>query len=66
MYPGQHGPLSSLRLEAYRQGLEDRALLALLTPPQRLKLSALLVRSATNWTIDGDLMETTMEARRLH
>jgi len=62
IYPGQHGPLSSLRLEAYRQGLEDRALLALLTPPQRLKLSALLVRSATNWTIDGDLMETTRRA----
>ena len=27
---GAHGPLSSLRLEAYRRGLEDRALLALL------------------------------------
>ena len=35
MYAGAHGPLSSLRLEAYRRGLEDRALLALLSAPQR-------------------------------
>eukprot|EP01045_Picozoa_sp_COSAG04_P008338 COSAG04_NODE_459_length_14010_cov_5.397311_3_plen_196_part_00 len=59
MYPGQHGPLSSLRLEAWRRGLEDRALLALLTPAQRAELSGRLVRSASNWTIDPRLMEQT-------
>eukprot|EP01052_Picozoa_sp_SAG31_P024957 SAG31_NODE_2159_length_6302_cov_9.311140_6_plen_55_part_00 len=40
-------------------GLEDRALLALLTVEQRAELSSRMVRSATNWTIDGQLLERT-------
>ena len=43
VYPGLHGPLSSLRLEAYRMGLEDRALLALLTPAQRMQIADKMV-----------------------
>jgi hypothetical protein len=61
MYPGAHGPLSSLRLEAYRMGLEDRALLALLEADDRMDLSERLVRGATNWTLDGKVLE---QARR--
>ncbi len=61
MYPGTNGPLSSLRLEAYRMGLEDRALLALLEVGDRMELSERLVRGATNWTLDGQLLE---QARR--
>ena len=61
MYPGEAGPLSSVRLEAYRMGLEDRALLALLTSEQRAAVSGRLVQSATNWTLDGGLLE---KARR--
>ena len=59
MYPGAHGPLSSLRLEAYRRGLEDRALLALLGVRQRAELTARLVRGPSNWTIDAGVMEQT-------
>ena len=56
-----HGPLSSLRLEAYRMGLEDRALLALLEADDRMDLSERLVRGATDWTLDGKVLE---QARR--
>ena len=59
MYPGAHGPLSSLRLEAYRRGLEDRALLALLGVKERAELTARLVRGPSNWTIDAATMEQT-------
>eukprot|EP01043_Picozoa_sp_COSAG02_P022119 COSAG02_NODE_1139_length_14295_cov_63.689279_11_plen_789_part_00 len=59
LYPGVHGPLSSIRLEAYRRGLEDRALMMLLTSKQRTELSRRLVRSASNWSIDEVLMEQT-------
>lgn len=57
MYPGLYGPLSSLRLEAYRMGLEDRALLALLGELDRAELSERLVRSAKNWTLDAQILE---------
>ena len=59
LYPGVHGPLSSVRLEAWRRGLEDRALLMLLTPAQRAELSGRLVRNAANWSLDEALMEQT-------
>lgn len=59
MYPGAYGPLSSLRLEAYRRGLEDRAVLALLGAKQRAELAARMVRGPSNWTIDAVLMEKT-------
>lgn len=42
-------------------GLEDRALLALLEADDRMDLSERLVRGATNWTLDGKVLE---QARR--
>ena len=57
MYAGHAGPLSSIRLEAYRMGLEDRALLALLNDNERTSLSGRMVQSATNWTIDAMVLE---------
>lgn len=51
VYPGEHGPLSSLRLEAFRDGIEDYDLLALAaerlaalkpTDPRRKVLQAAL------------------------
>jgi hypothetical protein len=57
MYAGLYGPLSSIRLEAYRMGLEDRALLALLNDNERASLSGRMVQSATNWTIDAMVLE---------
>ena len=42
-------------------GLEDRALLALLEVGDRMELSERLVRGATNWTLDGQVLE---QARR--
>lgn len=61
---GLHGPLSSVRLEAWRRGLEDRALLMLLTPAQRAELSGRLVRNAANWSLD-EALQTRKDAAEL-
>jgi hypothetical protein len=62
MYAGERGPLSSVRLEQLRRGLEDRALLAMLTPAQRAALARRMVRTATNYTFDSTLLEATRRA----
>lgn len=59
LYAGERGPLSSVRLEQYRRGLEDRALLALLSRSDRLALAQRMVRTSTNYTFDADLLEAT-------
>ena len=48
-----------MRLELLRMGLEDKALLGLLPKRQRLRLARKLVRGATNYTIDSELLEAT-------
>ena len=59
LYAGERGPLSSVRLEQLRRGWEDRALLSLLAPNERVELAQKLVRSATNYTFDAALLEAT-------
>ena len=59
LYSGERGPLSSVRLEQLRRGWEDRALLSLLTSSQQTTLAQRLVRTATNYTFDAELLEAT-------
>lgn len=62
LYAGERGPMSSVRLEQLRRGFEDWALLRLLegkNRTQKAALSAKLVRGATNYTFDSNLLEAT-------
>ncbi|MHB0998257.1 MAG: DUF4091 domain-containing protein [Armatimonadota bacterium] len=55
VYPGRRGPLSSIRLEAMRDGLEDFELLKLLAkkdPKKAEKISSSVIRTMTDYTID--------------
>lgn len=55
VYPGRRGPLSSIRLEAMRDGLEDFELLKLLAkknPKKAEKISNSVIRSMTDYNID--------------
>jgi hypothetical protein len=54
-YPGPRGPLSSIRLEALRDGVEDYELLKLLEKKNPKKARAIcdsIVRSLTDYTLD--------------
>ena len=57
LYPGQEGPLSSARLETWRDGSEDYELFARLSPTERLPLIRRLVRSIAGWDDDATLLE---------
>lgn len=55
VYPGKYGPLSSIRLEAMRDGIEDYELLRLLALKDRKaaeRICASVVRSMTDYTLD--------------
>lgn len=55
VYPGKYGPLSSIRLEAMRDGIEDYELLRLLALKDRKaadRICASVVRSMTDYTVD--------------
>ena len=55
VYPGKRGPLSSIRLEALRDGVEDYELLKLLEkrdPKTARKICDSVVRSLTDYTLD--------------
>lgn len=55
VYPGKYGPLSSIRLEALRDGVEDYELLKLLEkrdPKEARKICDSVVRSLTDYTLD--------------
>lgn len=55
VYPGKRGPLSSLRLEALRDGVEDYELLKLLEKKDAKKAREIcdsVVRSLTDYTLD--------------
>lgn len=55
VYPGKYGPLSSIRLEALRDGVEDFELLKLLEKKDLKKARAIcdsVVRSLTDYTSD--------------
>ena len=55
VYPGEDGPLLSMRLEASRRGAEDAALLAMLRKQDENAHNALIVRIFTNnSTYDDD------------
>jgi hypothetical protein len=54
-YPGKYGPLSSIRLEAMRDGIEDYELLRLLAKRDRKaaeEICSSVVRSMTDYTLD--------------
>jgi len=55
VYPGARGPLSSIRLEAMRDGIEDYELLRLLAKSDREaadEICASVARSWTDYTLD--------------
>ena len=58
MYPGPDGPISTIRLEEIRDGLEDWELF-LRAGPSAIPLIEQLVRSSTDWTEDPMLLEQT-------
>lgn len=55
VYPGKRGPMSSIRLEAMRDGIEDYELLRLLekkNPKLAREICDSIVRSLTDYTLD--------------
>lgn len=55
VYPGRRGPLSSIRLEALRDGVEDYELLKLLekeNPRKARRICNSVVRTMTDYTLD--------------
>jgi len=55
VYPGKRGPLSSIRLEALRDGVEDYELLKLLgkkNPKKARRICDSVVRTMTDYTLD--------------
>jgi len=66
LYPCAGGPCSSARLSAIRDGLEDWELFSRLKSHESIPLLKRLVRSATDWTEDPVLLESTRrEAAKL-
>eukprot|EP00928_Gymnodinium_smaydae_P028478 TRINITY_DN21709_c0_g1_i1.p1 TRINITY_DN21709_c0_g1~~TRINITY_DN21709_c0_g1_i1.p1 ORF type:complete len:613 (-),score=49.12 TRINITY_DN21709_c0_g1_i1:124-1962(-) len=59
LYPCEHGPCSTIRLSAIRDGLEDWELFLALGANHSIPLLRRLVRSATDWTEDPALLEAT-------
>ena len=56
VYPGSRGPLSSIRFEAMRDGIEDYELLKLLearNPGLAHEIAASVVRTPTDYTLDA-------------
>lgn len=73
VYPGKRGPLSSIRLEAMRDGIEDYELLKLLeskNPKLAREICDSIVKSLTDYTLDpaafrkarGRIAEALLEA----
>lgn len=56
---GLEGALASQRLELWRMGMEDLALLQLLGPTEAQTLALMMVRSATDYTFNTTLLEET-------
>jgi hypothetical protein len=56
---GGEGPLASQRLELWRLGMEDLALLKLLGPAEARELAQKLVRSGVDYTFNATLLEET-------
>lgn len=57
IYPGRRGPLSSIRFDAMRDGIEDYELLKLLEkndPREARRICDSIVRSFTDYTIDPE------------
>ncbi|MDG2292118.1 MAG: DUF4091 domain-containing protein, partial [Phycisphaerales bacterium] len=52
VYPGPDGPLSGLRFEAHRIGLEDHAMLEQLTPDERASIIETVFRGFDDWEAD--------------
>ena len=60
VYPGSDGPRSSLRWEAFRDGLEDYELFQMLAarrPEEARQLMAAAVRNATDYETDPARLE---------
>lgn len=57
MYAGLEGPLASQRLELWRIGMEDLALLQLLGPTEAQALAQTMVRSGIDYTFNATLLE---------
>lgn len=60
-YAGLVGPLASQRLELWKLGMEDLALLQLLDVNEARELAEVMVRSATDYTFDSSLLEGTRD-----
>ncbi|XP_065183311.1 uncharacterized protein LOC135814162 [Sycon ciliatum] len=66
IYPGQHGPVPSIRMEAFRDGAEDVELLRLISAEKAQPLVSLLIRASNDFTLDPVLLEEVrQEAARL-
>ncbi len=64
VYPGPRGPLSSIRFEAMRDGIEDYELLKLLetrNPNLAHEIATSVVRTATDYTLDPDEFRSIRE-----
>ena len=59
VYAGLEGALASQRLELWRMGVEDLALLKLLGPSEAQKLAQTMVRSGEDYTFNATLLEET-------
>ena len=59
VYPGLEGPLASQRLELWRIGMEDMALLQLLGPSEAQAMARTMVRSGVDYTFNATLLEET-------
>ena len=57
VYAGLEGPLASQRLELWRIGMEDLALLQLLGPTEAQALAQTMVRSGIDYTFNATLLE---------
>ena len=59
LYPCVSGPCASIRLKQLRDGIEDYELFSRLSEGERAPLLARLVRNASDWTADVQLLEDT-------
>ena len=57
VYPGEDGPVPSVRLHNLRDGFEDAELLHMLNPEEAKKLVEPLVQSPTRFSLDSKLLE---------
>lgn len=65
-YPGQHGPMPSLRLLNLAEGVADAELFAALPLESRRKLIAQVVPSGDVWLNDPALMENVRRQAAVH